>query len=263
MWQLRPINLKNLKWIHSVWAGVEGLLQSNIKREIDIVRLIDPNLAKVMSEASLAATMFIHRDMHLYQTQQTYAKWHQHRVTLNKDRKVGILGLGELGLRVGQQLVKNDFQVAGWSRSKKDISSYGITSTHGSSGLELLLQSSEILIVLLPLTPDTKGLLNDASLAKLPQGASVINFARGPILEEKALLKHLDSGYLSHAILDVFDQEPLPSEHPYWSHQKVTVWPHIAAPTDRESAAQIVGDNIRNYFESKQLPQTVDREKHY
>ncbi|MCH2192027.1 MAG: glyoxylate/hydroxypyruvate reductase A [Gammaproteobacteria bacterium] len=255
--------LKNLKWIHSVWAGVEGLLQSNIRHEIDIVRLIDSNLAQVMSEAALAATMFIHRDMPLYQSQQTESIWHQHKVTLSKDRNIGILGIGELGLKVGQNLVKNGFQVAGWGRSKRDTSMYGITTMHGKAGLKSLLQNSEILIILLPLTPDTRGLMNDKRLTQLPQGASVINFARGPILEEKALLRQLDSGYLAHAVLDVFDQEPLPSQHPYWSHNKITVWPHIAAPTDRESAARIVSANIRRYFESNQLPQIVDRENHY
>ena len=259
----RLSRLENLKWIQSVWAGVDEMLNSGVGEIIPIVRLVDPNLAKVMSEAVLAATFYLHRDIPRYLAQQSQSLWLQHSVKLAHERTVGILGLGELGLEVAKSLVANGFQVSGWSRSAKETRDLNIVSVHGRSGFKHVLNSSEILIVLLPLTPHTQGVINSESIKLMPEGASLVNFGRGPIVEEAALLEALAKGHLQHAVLDVFDQEPLPAAHPYWSNDKITVWPHIAAPTNKASAANIVAHNVRTYFTDNKLPPTINHQHRY
>ena len=255
--------LKNLKWVHSVWAGVESIISSDLNREISISRLVDPNLAQAMAEAALTATLFIHRDMPLYLVQQSKSNWQQHSVKLAQQRRVGILGLGELGMHVANRLSLNGFKVSGWSRQKKNCKDLKITSLYGHDGLENLLKQSEILIILLPLTDQTKGLIDHKTLSLMPQGASIINLARGPIINEQDLLAQIESRHINHAVLDVFGQEPLPKQHPFWMHPNITVWPHIAAPTNQHSAAKIVANNIQTYFDKGTMANVVDRNQQY
>lgn len=248
--------LPALKWVHSVWAGVERMMNELESPVFSIVRLVDPNLAQTMSEAVLAWTLFLHRDMPAYAKQQTELAWMPRPMVQAQDRRIGVLGLGELGRVSAQRLFDNGFAVAGWSRNAKQIT--GISCFHGEDGLASLLSQSDILVCLLPLTVETANLLNSQNLSRLPIGAKLINFARGAIMNDDALLAHLEQGHICHAVLDVFMQEPLPIEHPYWKHDRVTVLPHISAPTHPVSASNIVALNIKHYRLTGNIPPAVD-----
>ncbi|PYF84015.1 glyoxylate/hydroxypyruvate reductase A [Marinomonas alcarazii] len=250
------LELPSLRWVHSVWAGVERMVQKLSSPRFSIVRLVDPNLAATMSEAVLAWTLFLHRDMPTYAQQQSKKQWIGQPMVFPQDRRIGVLGLGELGKLSAQRLANNGFSVSGWSRNQKQVD--GVSCLHGESGLISLLSQSDIIVCLLPLTAQTKGLLNRERLAHLPVGASIINFARGPIIDDDALLERLDCNALSHAVLDVFMQEPLPQEHRYWEHPSVSVLPHISAPTSPSSASSIVAKNINHYRLTAEIPLAVD-----
>ena len=253
--------LPNLRWVQSVWAGVERLVAELPNAHFDIVRMIDPNLASTMAEAVLAWTLYLHRDMPKYRCQQDRKVWIQHGLVDLKDRKIGILGLGQLGKAAAEKLVLNGFNVGGWSRRSTELE--GVKCFSGAEGVNQLLAETDILICLLPLTKDTQQLLNDKSLGLLPKGASIINFARGPIIDEEALLSHLESGHIEHAVLDVFKTEPLPTDSALWTAPNVTVLPHISAPTNIRTASKIVATNIARYFESGEIPEAVIRTRGY
>ncbi|NLQ16656.1 glyoxylate/hydroxypyruvate reductase A [Marinomonas sp. M1K-6] len=248
--------LPALKWVHSVWAGVERMMNELESPTFSIVRLVDSNLAKTMSEAVLAWTFFLHRDMPRYAKQQAQQAWAPRPMVQAQERRIGVLGLGELGRVSAKRLVDNGFSVAGWSRHAKQIDD--VSCFWGEEGLTSLLSQSDILVCLLPLTQETAGLLNRQNLAFLPVGASIINFARGAIIDDDALLAELEKGHVAHAVLDVFGQEPLPAEHAYWRHESVTVLPHISAPTHPISASNIVASNIKRYRLTGDIPPAVD-----
>jgi glyoxylate/hydroxypyruvate reductase A len=178
-----------------------------------------------------------------------------------QDRRIGVLGLGELGKVSAQRLAQNGFSVSGWSRNAKQVD--GITCFHGEGGLTSFLDQSVILVCLLPLTMETKGLLNQQTLSRLPEGARLINFARGSIIDDDALLVMLDENHIDHAVLDVFMQEPLPVNHLYWQNASVTVLPHISAPTHPVSASDIVASNIKNFRLTGDIPPAVDPVRGY
>lgn len=253
--------LPNIKWVHSLWAGVEGMMSELTSPSFSIVRLVDPDLAQTMSEAVLAWTLYLHRDMPVYAKQQSERTWLQQPMVRAQERRIGVLGLGVLGKLSTERLVNNGFSVAGWSRSKKYIE--GVQCFYGDKGLASLLKQSDILICLLPLTPQTQGLLNYQTLSYLPTGASLINFARGPIIDDDALLKKLERRLISHAVLDVFMQEPLPENHAYWTNDRVTVLPHISAPTHPMKAGEIVARNIKDYRLTGEIPIMVDPVRGY
>ncbi|MDB5945246.1 MAG: glyoxylate/hydroxypyruvate reductase [Ramlibacter sp.] len=253
--------LPSLCWIHSVWAGVERLVADLGETDLKIVRLVDPQLATTMAEAVLAWTLYLHRDMPAYARQQRDALWHALPYRRPGARTVGLLGLGALGEAAATVLRAAGFKVRGWSRQRKAID--GVECIAGVQELDLLLERSDILVCLLPLTPETTGLLDAARLARLPEGAQLINFARGPIVVEAALKDALDAGHLRHAVLDVFNREPLAADAWEWRHPAVTVLPHISGPTDRETAAQIVAGNVRRWRESGVMPPTVDTRTGY
>ncbi len=254
-------DLPNLKWVQSLWAGVERMVAGLTEADFKIVRLVDPYLADTMSEAVLAWTLFLHRDMPYYAQQQAQATWQPKPMVRAIDRRVGVLGLGELGKASALRLLQNGFSVSGWSRQPKQMS--GVTCLHGEQGLQQLLETSDILICLLPLTAATQSLLNEQTLSLLPVGASLINFARGAILDDSALKSKLDQGHLSHAVLDVFQEEPLVSDNDYWGRHNVTVLPHISAPTHMLSACQVVAKNFKYYRETGQIPAAVDMARGY
>ena len=249
------LQLPKLQWVQSVWAGVERLV-GNLPPVLSIVRLVDPQLAKTMAEAVLAWTLFIHRDIPAYAQAQRSAQWLQRDYVKPEDRRVSVLGLGELGRASCAALQTAHFKVQGWSREPKTIA--GVCSAYGLDGLRSLLSTTDILICLLPLTVQTKQILNSQTLALLPQGAAIINFSRGLIIDDQALRAGLDSGHISHAVLDVFATEPLPSNSWHWRHAGVTVTPHVSAPTDYETASAIVCANLDQYFASGEIPAAID-----
>ncbi len=248
--------LPNILWVHSLWAGVERLVAELPDFSRPVVRLIDPQLARNMSEAALAWTYYLFRDMPAYARQQRAHEWCQQPYRSAASVTVGVLGLGELGAASAERIRAQDFNVLGWSRSQKNLP--GILCLSGEDGLAELLSRSDIVLCLLPLTEATRGLLDEGALAGMKPGAALINFARGPIVATDALVAALDAGRLSHAVLDVFDQEPLPPESGLWSHPGITVLPHISGPTDPRTGAQVVAANIRAFREDGRLPESVD-----
>ncbi|EFO31620.1 glyoxylate/hydroxypyruvate reductase A [Roseibium sp. TrichSKD4] len=253
--------LKNLEWVQSLWAGVERLAADLPVDGPQIVRLMDPQMADTMSEAVLAWTLYLHRDMPIYAAQQKRKHWQQRELKLPSEQTIGVLGLGKLGQAAAQRLADNGFNVIGWSRSPKSIDNLDCQS--GPDGFDIVLKMADILVLLMPLTSETRGLIGSKELQKCRKSVKLINFARGPILQDAALLEALESGQVEHAVLDVFDEEPLPEDHPYWDQENVTVLPHISAPTITSTACTIVASNLKIYFETGTIPKSVDRMKGY
>ncbi|MHC5306039.1 2-hydroxyacid dehydrogenase [Bartonella sp. LJL80] len=253
--------LTNLRWIHGVWAGVERMVGELPLDAPPIVRLIDPSMTHAMAEAVLAWCLYLQRDMPTYQRQQLAKEWRPQPYRPATEWTVGILGMGELGQAAAKLLQAPGFKVAGWSRTLKNIS--GLDSYHGAQGLQQILAASDIVVCLIPLTEETRGLMDQKHFAMMKKGASLINFARGPIVNAEAMLAALKTRHLNHAVLDVFNIEPLPETCPYWHNPHVTVLPHIAALSNPETAAKIVADNIKRWRDTGKLPQTVDRQRGY
>jgi len=252
--------LPNLVWVQSLWAGVEKLAP-HMPDHVAIVRMTDPQLAATMAEAVLAWTLYLHRDMPAYARQQRAHEWRQRDLPLASERTIGILGLGLMGETAARRLQANGFRVIGWSRSPRTMD--GIETFHGEDGLGAVLARTDILVLLLPLTAETRGLMGADALARMKPGASLINFGRGALIDDAALLARLDSGALDHAVLDVFAAEPLPADSPYWMHERVTVLPHISAPTSVATASRIVADNLRAWLRDGTIPRAVDRRAGY
>lgn len=254
-------SLPSLVWVHSLWAGVERLVAELPGFTPPIVRLVDPQLARNMSEAALAWTFYLFRDMPAYARQQRAHDWVQQPYRSASTVTVGILGLGELGAASAKRIRAQDFNVIGWSRSPKDLP--GIECLSGDDGLTDLLSRSDIVICLLPLTEATRGLLGAKAFGRMKPGAGLINFARGPIVDTSALLEALAGGQVGHAVLDVFDQEPLPADSPLWDNAKITVLPHISGPTDPHTGALVVAGNVRAYRARGTLPESVNLNRGY
>jgi len=250
----------NLIWVQSLWAGVEKLV-GELPEKVQLVRLIDPQLADTMAEAVLAWTLYLQRKMPAYAQQQRDKIWQQLPTKTAKETRISLLGSGELGIASLSRLNNFGYQLSYWSRTNKHLD--GIKHYQGTSGLKQMLEYTDILICLLPLTPDTRYLLDHETLNYLPNGAQLINFSRGGVLDLSSLLSLLDNGKIEHAVLDVFEQEPLPPTAKVWHHKNITVLPHISAPTNVESACKIVEANISHYLNTNQLPVTVDRKKGY
>ncbi|NBP72606.1 MAG: glyoxylate/hydroxypyruvate reductase A [Alphaproteobacteria bacterium] len=228
-----------LRAILSLGAGVEHVLRDpELPAGVPVARLIDPGLQTGMVEFVTMEVLRHHRREPEYRAQQQAGEWKLLRQTLSKNRRVGILGLGRLGAACGEMLVRFGFPVAGWSRSPKDIP--GIESFHGEDGLFALLERSDILVCLLPLTPETEDVLDATTLGALPRGAVVIN--------ARAAAR---SSYPHR-------QEPLPQDHPFWAHPKIVMYPHAAAWTLPESAAPVLADNIRRARSGKPLTGQID-----
>ena len=253
--------LTNLKWIQSIWVGVENLVESFKGESMKIVRLIDPEMSRTMAEAVLSWVLYLHRDMYFYRVQQNKSVWKALSYVKPSKKVVSFIGLGQLGSASANKLLENGFKVCGWSRSKKSIKN--IKSFTGYLGLKKMLGQTDILVCLIPLTQNTKYILNNKTLSYLKKGACVINFARGAIINTKDLLKHLNSGRIHHVVLDVFEKEPLPKQSILWKHKKVTILPHISANTDLETASDIVAKNIKIYQLKKKIPKSIDLVRGY
>ncbi len=234
--------LPKLKAVFSVGAGVEHIFADPALPGVPVVRLVDATLTEQMSAYVLLHVLRHHRRQPEYEAQQAERLWKPLPCPPAARRRVGILGLGVLGLDAARKLKALGFPVAGWSRTRKHEEA--IASFAGHEELPDFLARSDIVICMRPLTPETRGLLNAQTLALLPEDAALVNAARGGLIDDAALLAALDSGRLSAATLDAFASEPLPREHPFWRHPRVTVTPHIAAITDPASAARIIAGNI-------------------
>ncbi|SMH50302.1 glyoxylate/hydroxypyruvate reductase A [Maritimibacter sp. HL-12] len=242
-----------------LWAGVETII-SNPTLTMPYARMVDPGLTEGMVEWVTGHVLRHHLEMDA-DICRSAPKWEKHVPPLARDRRVGVLGLGELGAAVARALAGLNFDVAGWSRRTKEIE--GVSCHAGSGGLDAVLAQSEILVLLLPLTPATENILDSSALARLPEGAVIVNPGRGALVDDAALLAALDAGQVGHATLDTFRVEPLPEDHPFWHHPRVTVTPHIASETRAGTASRVIAENIRRGEAGERLLHLVDRAAGY
>ena len=235
--------LQGAKLIQSLWMGVEKLLADPaLPRGVPLARLIDPGMVAAMSETVLAHVLDWHHHHYYYRALQKEKRWRRVRQFLASDRTVGILGLGELGSDVSKKLLALGFNVVGFSRRPKQLE--GVDCFSGESGLSEMLQKTDVLVCLLPLTEQTRGILNSRTLGKLRPKGCLINVARGGHLVAADLIALLNAGHLRHAYLDVFEPEPLPADDRLWSHPAVTITPHTAALTEPRTAIAKIVDNV-------------------
>ncbi len=249
----------NLKVIASMGAGIDHIIEDpEIPEHIQITRVIDEQLTKDMSVFVLSLILDHLRNLSFHYCNK---EWNPQKYLRPEEVQVGIMGMGILGVGVAEKLIQNKFNVTGWSRTKKEI--LGVTTFHGDEQLQDFLEDSRVLVNLLPLTSETKNILNKDLFEKLPQGAYVINVARGPHLVEDDLLETIKKGHLSGAALDVFRKEPLPKDHPFWSNERIRITPHIASVTLPKTVVPQILDNYRRMKEGKKLENVVSREKEY
>ena len=259
--------LPRLRLIQSLWAGVDRLLaDATVPAEVPLARMVDPAINAAMAETALWAVLSLHRGFFSYARQQQAGQWAQLPQSRVDAWPVLVLGFGQMGQAVAQRLAQLGYPVSAWRRRDDGASNVvdsPIRLVHGQDALMPALAQARIAINLLPLTPATRGLFNAERLAALPRGAAFVNLARGAHLVEADLLAALDSGALSHAVLDVFQTEPLPAAHRFWRHPSVTLLPHAAALTDPASAARVVAANVAALASGRPLRHLVRREAQY
>ncbi|HEV2336251.1 MAG TPA: glyoxylate/hydroxypyruvate reductase A [Stellaceae bacterium] len=265
VWQPDPgllASLPNLRLIIGLGAGVDGLLSDpTLPRHLPIVRLVDPYMTQAMSEYVALSVLRLHRQDLDYLAQQRAHLWEEREQPNAAERRVGILGFGTLGQDAGAKLKALGFEVTGWSRSAKAVP--GFATYAGAAGFGPFLARSDILVCLLPLTPETEGILNATTFAALPGAAGLVNAGRGGHLVETDLIAALDAGQLSGAVLDVVRQEPLPAAHPFWAHPRIILTPHIAAETHPPTAAAIIREAITRFEAGLPLANQVDPARGY
>lgn len=247
------------KAVLNLWAGVEGIV-GNATLHLPLCRMVDPALTQGMVEWVTGHALRHHLGMDAH-IQAAPGTWEPKAPPVAWDRTVCVLGLGELGAACARQLAQIGFDTRGWSRSRKNVE--GVSCFAGDEGLRSALNGAEIVVLLLPDTPATTNILNEDTLACLARNAFVINPGRGPLIDDDALIKALDTGQVAHATLDVFRVEPLPAEHPYWHHPKVTVTPHIASETRAKWSARTIAENVRRGEAGAPLLHLVDRDLGY
>lgn len=254
--------LPKLKAIFATGAGVDAIMSDpTVPKHLPLARLVDPSMTAEMSEYVVMQTLRCHRQEPLYAAQQRDRVWTVHPQIHPHQRRVGMMGLGQLGQDALRKLAPFGFALGGWSRTPKALD--GVETFSGQDGFDRFLARTDILINLLPLTSETENIVDAKLLAKLPDGAFFINCARGRHVVDDDLLAALDSGRLAGAVLDVFHQEPLPVEHRFWSHPKVVLTPHAAALTNPLTAAPQIVDNLRRVQAGQPLANLVDRARGY
>lgn len=250
---------KNCKAVLSLWAGVETIV-GNPTLTQPLARMVDPGLREGMMEYVCGHVLRHHLGMDAH-IRGLNGKWAATPPPLARERRVGVLGLGELGAASARALAALGFDVAGWSRSEKSLAP--IHTLSGAEGLREILSRSEILVLLLPLTDETRHILDAPRLGHLRQGSVVINPGRGGLIDDAALLAAIETGQIDHATLDTFDQEPLPPDHPFWANPGITVTPHIASETRPSTASAAVAENIAAHEAGAPLRHLVDRDRGY
>lgn len=251
----------NLELVFSVGAGVDQFDATKLPAHIPLVRMLEPGIAETMVEYVTMAVLGLHRDLLQFINQQKAQVWRDIRITPAKRRRVGVMGLGQLGQAVLERLKVFEFPLLGWNRSPREIA--GVACYGGTDTLPNFLAQSNILVCLLPLTDETRGILNADLFARLPRGAGLVNVGRGSHLIDADLLAALDNGALSGAVLDVTDPEPLPAGHPFWSHPRILLTPHNASMTSPDTAVDFVLDVIARHRRGEELPGLVDRRRGY
>ncbi len=252
----------NLRLIINLGAGVDSIVKDRtLPAGIPIVRIADPEMSRMMSQYVLAAVLRHHRDFVPFARAQRERRWHYLHPREAGTCSVGVMGLGNLGAMAAAELVRQGFQVAGWARSEKNLP--GVESFHGPQGLAAFLARSDILVVMLPLTAETMGILDAGAIAQLPHGAKLVNVGRGGLVDEDALAAALRSGRIAEATLDVFLSEPLAAESPLWGFDQVLITPHLASVAIPRTAARQVAENLRRLRAGEPLLNVVDPQRGY
>ena len=254
--------LAKAKAVFNLGAGVDAFAEASVLcRDLPNIRLEDAGMAEQMVEYSCHAVLRFYRELDAYAEQQRAAMWRPRRRLDKRSFGIGVLGLGVMGAAVAQAVARFGFPVFGWSGTRKTIA--GVASHAGAGELDAVLARARVLICLLPSTPETRGLLDRARLSRLPRGACVVNLARGDLLVEEDLIALLDEGQLAAAILDVFREEPLPAQHAFWHHPKITVTPHISAATLIDESVEQIAAKIRRLEQGLPVTGIVVRERGY
>lgn len=247
------------KAVLSLWAGVEDIVDNPTLTQ-PLTRMVDPGITEGMNEWVAGHVLRHHLGMDAHIVNPDH-EWDPVSPPLARDRVIGILGLGALGQAAAGVLRGIGFEVIGWSRRPKDVPD--VTCHSGTDGLNQVLEAAEILVLLLPLTPETESLVNADRLGRMRDGAVILNPGRGGLIDDDALLDALDTGHVAHATLDVFRTEPLPRDHRFWAHPRVTVTPHIASTTRADSASRVIAENIRRFEAGEPPLYLVDRAAGY
>ena len=251
-----------LRAILSLGAGVDALLEDpDLPAGVPITRMVDAGMGRQMAEYALYGVMHFHRHMHTYARQQRERRWAPLEPVAARDFRVGVMGLGVLGAQAVDLIRAAGYPVSGWSRTLRTVDD--VETFAGSGSLGAFLGRIRVLVNFLPLTPETRGIVDARLLAQLPRESYVINLARGGHLIEADLLAALDAGHVAGAMLDVFGQEPLPAEHPWWGHPGVVVTPHIAAVTQADDAASQVIENLKRLERGERPDGVVDLGRGY
>ena len=252
----------NVKLIVSLGMGVDHLLADDqLPAGVPITRIMDDGLVGQMSEYAIYFALRHHRDIDKYAESQRARQWKPEDFVDTIHRRIGVTGLGTIGQDTAKKFAALGFPTAGWSRTQKTLP--GVETFHGPDGLAAFLARTDILVNVLPLTRDTKGLLDARLFAALPKGAYLINMGRGGHVVDDDLLAAIDSGHLAGATLDVFRTEPLPPGHPFWQHPRITLTPHTSARTLRSTSLRQIADNILRMEAGQPVPGIVDRQRGY
>jgi glyoxylate/hydroxypyruvate reductase A len=252
----------NLDTVLSLGAGADHLItDGSIPPSVQLGRVVTPSLKQQMAEFVLMHVLWIQRKIEHFRTQESHSRWDPKAPWDKSKLPVGIMGLGELGSAVAYLLNQHDFEVHGWSRTIKEIPD--VISHTGPHGRQSMVEQCRIFVCLLPLTNKTKGILNSRLFNAMPDNSWLIHVGRGEHLVEEDLLSALNSDKLADAYLDVFDPEPLPSEHLFWTHPNIHITPHIASLTPPDEAAEQIAQDYRNTLNKQALTHPVDRELGY
>ena len=252
---------KHLKAIFNLGAGVEVMLAMPNLPDVPLIRLEDAGMADQMAEYVCQAAIRHARHLDRYEAEMRAGVWAMHKPRPLDEFPVGVMGLGVLGTRVAEALVRFGFPVTGWARTPRSIA--GVRCHAGAAEFDAFLAATRILVCLLPLTPETENIMNAATLAKLQAPGYVINVARGAHLVEADLLALIEAGHLAGATLDVFRTEPLPAGHPFWGHPAIVMTPHTSARTLRSTSLAQIAANIRKLEAGKPVSGVVDRRRGY
>ena len=265
VWQMPPgelVKFPNLKVVVSMAAGVDHVLRdTSLPSHIPIARVVDPSMARSMTQHVVMSVIRLHRDIDAFTRRRGERFWPEPHSFSSDDFPVGFLGLGHLGTSAATALKALGFPVMGWSRTPKSVD--GVETFHGTDGLDTMLRRTQCLVCLLPLTAETRGLLSAETFAKLPKGACLVNAGRGQHLVEGDLIPALNTGQIARAALDVFETEPLPADHPFWDEPRIAITPHDAAEVHIPAVASLFVEQITAAREGRPIPGLVDRERGY
>ncbi|HEX2117413.1 MAG TPA: glyoxylate/hydroxypyruvate reductase A [Alphaproteobacteria bacterium] len=265
VWKAPPGELRkypNLKLIVNIGAGVDYILKdTTLPPNVPIMRIVDPEMNRMMAQYVLLAVLRYHRDFPALEKARRAKRWHYIHPRESATLPVGIMGLGHLGTMAAQELLRQGFPVSGWSRTPKSVE--GVATFHGPAQLKDFLARSQILVLMMPFTPETDSIVNRDVLYALPRGAKVINVGRGQLVDEAALAAAIREGQIGGATLDVFRTEPLPPDHPFWDVEEVTITPHLASIAVPRTAAPQIAENLRRLRAGEPLFNLVDRSRGY